>query len=88
MGSVSDGSEESLAASEADSDNGLLRNTAPISPLVGPYRHKYHCQPSILPGHFRHYLSPRSMNHPYAPGNVLGILLTTSNFIAALSFGR
>lgn len=69
LGSVSDGSEESLAASEADSDNGLYRSTAPISPLVGPYRHKYHCQPSILPGHFRHYLSPRTVNHAYAPGS-------------------
>ncbi|XP_039249692.2 uncharacterized protein LOC120327302 isoform X1 [Styela clava] len=62
-GSVSDGSEESLPTSEADSENGnLSRHAAPISPLVGPIGlRKYHCHPSVIPGHFRHRMMPASI---------------------------
>lgn len=53
-GSVSDGSEESLATSEGDDVGRLV--SAPISPLVGAVR--YQCQPSVIPGHFRHRVVP------------------------------
>ena len=52
-GSVSDGSEESLAATSSESDDVIRTGlSAPISPLVGPVR--YGCHPSVIPRHFRH----------------------------------
>ncbi|CAK8677839.1 unnamed protein product [Clavelina lepadiformis] len=50
-GSVSDGSEESLATA-SESEEISRGASAPISPLVGSVR--YRCHPSIIPGHFRH----------------------------------
>lgn len=61
-GSVSDGSEESLATSEGDSENGLSRHAAPVSPLVGPIGMRgYRCHPSVIPGHFRHRITPSAL---------------------------
>nr|CAB3243409.1 ERF2 ETS domain-containing transcription factor [Phallusia mammillata] len=56
-GSVSDGSEESLATSESEDVARMM--TAPISPLVGAVR--YRCHPSVIPGHYRHRVMPPSV---------------------------
>lgn len=71
-GSVSDGSEESLATSECDSDAPRgSRHAAPLSPLVGGLLGRsYQCQPSHIPGMFRHRLMP-GLSHLYGtPGKL------------------
>ena len=54
-GSVSDGSEESLAATSSEGDD-VMRGAAPVSPLVRSLR--YGCHPPVIPRHFRHRVMP------------------------------